>query len=170
MTVYLNNPNVVTNVPAGTVVGTLSTTQGNTSIPCAFSLMKNPNNYFAINGDNLVTAQSGPMVAGFYSVQIDAMPVTLSDSPTFTIAATSPDGSTLMAGVTGSLVTSDGIWTFSATKLAHGYYILLNGQVAGGGSGTELMVAKGGHMYVVNSIGVWYEWVNSHWTQTTQPT
>jgi hypothetical protein len=141
MSVYLGNPNVVTNVPAGTVVGTLTATQGSTSIPCTFSLVKNPNNYFAINGNNLVTAQSGSMVAGPYSVQIDAVPVTLSDSPTFTIAATSPDGSTLMVGVTGSLVTSDGIWTFSATKVAHGNYILLNGQVAGGGSGTELKVA-----------------------------
>jgi len=53
MTVYLRNLAVPSNAPAGTVIGTLSAVEGNTEIPCTFTLLNNPNNYFAISGNNL---------------------------------------------------------------------------------------------------------------------
>src|SRR5205823_4139283 len=81
--------------------------------------------------------------------------------------SSSPDGSTLMAGSTGSLVTNAGTWTFSPTTNAYGNLILLNGQwvnggSVNGGSATELEVAHGGNLYADNSLG-WWEWNGSGW-------
>jgi hypothetical protein len=90
MTIYLKNLTVPSNAPAGTVVGTLSADEGSTEIPCTFTLLNNPNNYFAVSGNNLVTAQNAGMVPGQYSVQVNATPITLSVSNTFTITVTSP--------------------------------------------------------------------------------
>ena len=85
MTIYLRNLAVPNNAPAGTVIGTLSADEGNTEIPCTFSLLNNPNNYFAISGNNLVTAKNGGMAAGQYAVQVAATPISLSVSAGFTI-------------------------------------------------------------------------------------
>jgi hypothetical protein len=41
-------------VLAGTVVGIPTTTQGTTVNPCTHSLTTNPNNYFAVSGNDLV--------------------------------------------------------------------------------------------------------------------
>jgi hypothetical protein len=94
-------------------------------------------------------------------------------SATVAIAATSggisPDGSTLLAGSAGSLVTSAGTWTFGTTTTSYGYDILLNGAQAAGGSAVELEVANQGNLYADNSLGTWYEWANSSWVQTTNP-
>jgi hypothetical protein len=85
MTIYLRNLAVPSNAPAGTVIGTLSADEGNTEIPCTFTLLNNPNDYFAISGNNLVTAQGGGMTAGQYAVQVSATPIALSVSTAFTI-------------------------------------------------------------------------------------
>jgi hypothetical protein len=72
------------------MVGVLTAQQGSTVIPCSFSLVNNPNSYFAISGNNLITAKSGGMTVGAYSVQVNATPLTLSDLPSFTIAVIAP--------------------------------------------------------------------------------
>src|SRR5204863_9317210 len=79
----------------------------------------------------------------------------------------SPDGSILMAGSAGNLVTSAGTWTFGTTTTPYGNLILLNGQSAAGGSAVELEVANQGHLYADNSQGQWWAWNGSGWTSTT---
>lgn len=89
-----------------------------------------------------------------------------STNPTTTV---SPDGSILMAGTNGNLVTSVGTWTFGTTTTPYGNLILLNGQSAGNGSAVELEVANSGHLYADNSQGQWWEWNGSGWTSSTNP-
>src|SRR5206468_32123 len=79
------------------------------------------------------------------------------------------DGSTLMAGSGGSLVTGTGTWTFSTTATPYGDAILLNGQSAANGSATELQVANGGNLYADNLQGQWWQWTGSGWSATTNP-
>jgi hypothetical protein len=79
-------------------------------------------------------------------------------------ATNSPDGSSITPAGGGSLVNSAGTWTFSSSTNGGGNLILLNGVQAGGGSGTELLVANGGHMYALNLEGDWYKWSGSGWT------
>jgi hypothetical protein len=81
---------VASNVRAGTVVGVLSATQGATIISCSFTLEANPNNYFVISGNDLVTAQSGPLVEGEYPVKVAATPIPLSVYNNITITVTAP--------------------------------------------------------------------------------
>jgi hypothetical protein len=181
MTISLGNLTVSANASVGTVIGALSAKQGSTVIPCTFNLITNPNNYFAISGNNLVTAKSGGMAPGQYSVQINATPVPLSDATALTITVTapppptpprpniSPDGSILMAGSTGSLVTSAGTSTFGWKTGPGGNQILLNGSPAGTGYGVELEVNNGGNMYTKNALGTWYKWNGSSWTVATAP-
>src|SRR5437899_1357339 len=90
MTIYLLNLVVPSNATAGTVIGTLSADEGSTTVPCTFSLLNNPNNYFAISGNNLITTQNRGMVDGQYSVQVSATPVPLSGATTFTISVADP--------------------------------------------------------------------------------
>src|SRR5208283_3090119 len=104
-----------------------------------------------------VTDPSGLSAAGTATLAVAAGP------------AVSPDGSVLLAGPGGSLVTTDGTWTFSTTTAAGGYEILLNGQWAGGGSAVKLEVANQGHLYADNSQANWYEWVGGAWTPCASP-
>lgn len=79
--------------------------------------------------------------------------------------ALSPDGSTLVPGGSGSLVTSAGTWTFGAA-VPGGNAILLNG-ASTNGAGVELEVS-GGAMYAqVNpsSGSYWFEYVSGSWVQ-----
>jgi hypothetical protein len=70
-----------------TVIGPLSADEGNTEIPCAFTLLRNPNHYFAISGNNLVTAQSG----GWLRVNTRSNALAMSATPTvWTMAALAP--------------------------------------------------------------------------------
>src|SRR5580692_5609861 len=82
-------------------------------------------------------------------------------------ATVSVDGSSLLSGGSGSIVTSAGTWTFSTTTGAGGNLILLNGSssAADGGSGTELVAGNGGNMYVENNVGNWYQWNSGTWTR-----
>src|SRR5918998_1142872 len=81
----------------------------------------------------------------------------------------SPDGTLVQAGSGGSLTSSDGIWTFSASKTNAGNYILLNGQPVGYGGGVELTVANGGKLYSRDTTGQWYEWSGSRWLAWGDP-
>src|SRR5207248_128599 len=82
----------------------------------------------------------------------------------------SADGSTLLAGKGGSLVTSAGTWSFGGAYGTSGdYYILLNGQSAAIGHGTELEVANQGNLYHENFWGNWYEWTAGSWTSVSDP-
>jgi hypothetical protein len=88
MTVSITKTTVRSNVGAGTIVGVLTGMQGTVVIPSSFTLVSNPNNYFAISGDNLVTAQSGPLDPGEYLVSIAATPIPLSACDNFIIKVT----------------------------------------------------------------------------------
>src|SRR2546421_615542 len=80
----------------------------------------------------------------------------------------SPDGTILMAGSGGSLLTSAGTWSFGTATDLSGNIILLNGQSAGNGYSTELEVANSGHMYA-GSNGQWWEWSGTGWAGSAAP-
>jgi Ni,Fe-hydrogenase III small subunit len=96
---------------------------------------------------------------------------TLAIGPQTVGTGTSSNGATLLPGSSGSLVTSDGTWSFGAALPGTNSVILLNGQVAGGGAAAELLV-EGGHLFANANIatGEWYEWLNGGWTSTSAPT
>src|SRR5205814_1702020 len=81
----------------------------------------------------------------------------------------SADGSTLMAGSAGSLLTSAGTWTLGTISNPNGNLILLNGQSVLGGYAVELEVANKGDLYADNAQGQWWEWNGSGWTSSTNP-
>lgn len=90
-------------------------------------------------------------------------------------AQTSPDGSILLPGTTGNLVTSHGTWTLGAQVRANGartdYQILLNGASVSG-YGDELAVAGGGKLYARNTFDRWYQYIGSTtevWRQLLAP-
>src|SRR5262249_5642115 len=83
---------------------------------------------------------------------------------------TSPDGTTLLAGSGGSVVTGDGVWSFGASSAgAPGFAILLNGLSAAGGAAVSLEVAQDGHLFADNAQGQWYEWFGTGWGAVTHP-
>lgn len=81
-------------------------------------------------------------------------------------AEISPDGSVLYPSQGGSLVTTDGVWTFSSETQTGGNVILLDGAQAGDEhhTGTLLQVASGGLMFHSDSLGGWWEWFGDHWS------
>ncbi len=82
---------------------------------------------------------------------------------------TSPDGTILLVGSAGNLVTAAGTWTFSTTKANGGNLILLNGQSAGAGAGVKLEVANAGKMYTLNSSNQWWVWGGTAWSSSADP-
>jgi hypothetical protein len=73
MTISISNLTVNNNAPAGTVVGVLTALDASgVVIPCNFTLTKNSSGFFAISGNNLITAFSGSILAGNYSVRVRA--------------------------------------------------------------------------------------------------
>src|SRR5579863_1187596 len=82
----------------------------------------------------------------------------------------SADGSILMDGGAGSLVTSAGTWTFN-TAVSGGYAAELNGhEVATNPPTLELEVANQGQLYANNSDGSWWLWNGAGWAPATNPT
>jgi len=72
----------------GTTVGVLTARDAsNTVIPCNFTLTKGSAGFFAVSGNNLVTAWSGSTVAGNYPVRVHANGINtrFSGNATFTI-------------------------------------------------------------------------------------
>jgi len=95
MTILLSNATINNDAPAQTIIGTLSAQdQSGNVIPCNFSLTKGSIGYFAVSGNQLMTAWSSPAAPGFYSVRVHAIGSTMrfSGRATFTIAvaASSP--------------------------------------------------------------------------------
>ena len=89
MTILLSNATINNDAPAQTIIGTLSAQdQSGNVIPCNFSLTKGSIGYFAVSGNQLVTAWSSPAAPGFYSVRVHAIGSTMrfSGRATFTIA------------------------------------------------------------------------------------
>jgi hypothetical protein len=73
MTISISNLNIYNNAMSGTIVGVLTARDASdTVIPCNFTLTKNSAGFFAISGNNLVTAWSGSAVAGNYPVRVHA--------------------------------------------------------------------------------------------------
>src|SRR5262249_27267473 len=105
--------------------------------------------------------------AGLSATGVETLAISASGAVTGGI---SPDGSILMAGAAGSLVTSSGTWTFNTPASTGGYAILLNGQQVGASRDTlELEIANQGNLYAFNGGNAWYEWVNSGWTAVSGP-
>jgi hypothetical protein len=88
----------------------------------------------------------------------------------------SPDGSSITPSSGGSLVTSDGIWTFGTQTDSDGTQIFLNGSCSynnpsdGCGTGVKL-VAYQNRMYMTNTSGNWYVWDDSvkWWDPSSEP-
>jgi hypothetical protein len=82
----------------------------------------------------------------------------------------SPDGSSITPSSGGSLVTSDGTWTFGTSSLTWGTQILLNGQPASTGYGNEILIS-GEKVYaeVGGNAPGWYVWQGGAWVSTTEP-
>jgi acyl CoA:acetate/3-ketoacid CoA transferase len=73
MTVSISNLTINNNALAGTVIGVLTAQDASgTVVPCSFTLTKNSAGFFAISGNSLVTAFSGTILAGNYSVRVHA--------------------------------------------------------------------------------------------------
>ena len=73
MTISISNLAINNNAMPGTTVGVLTARDAsNTVIPCNFTLTKGSAGFFAVSGNNLVTAWSGSMVAGNYPVRVHA--------------------------------------------------------------------------------------------------
>ncbi len=84
------------------------------------------------------------------------------------LGALSPNGSILMAGSGGRLVTTAGTWTFGTTKSSGNYPILLNGVPAAGGYATELYINYQGQIFA-EAGGQWYAWNGSGWAMAGSP-
>jgi hypothetical protein len=88
-------------------------------------------------------------------------------------AQVSPDGTTITPPApqpSPTVVTTDGTWSFGAPGVPGGSVILLNNvQAAPQAAGTEMEVANGGHLYVLNSSGQWFIWQSGGFTQTSAP-
>ena len=84
--------------------------------------------------------------------------------------APSPDGSILIPGQAGTLMTNDGIWRFNSTVTPTGNLIMVNNHAAQEGAGTELEVANGGQMFVLNNAGQWFAWTGTSWAVSSGPT
>lgn len=68
-----------------------------------------------------------------------------------------------------SLVNTAGTWTWGGVAASGGWYVLLNGAIAGGnGAGTQLYLLSGA-MYVTNGIGSWWQWTGSYWLSVNPP-
>jgi Collagen triple helix repeat (20 copies) len=76
----------------------------------------------------------------------------------------SPDGTSLSAPTTGTIVDPSGTWSFGATEntgtCTAGYPVLLNGVQQDGGiaCGAKYLVANDGQLYMQNSQNNWYQW------------
>jgi hypothetical protein len=66
MTISISNLTVSNTAPAGTVVGVLTTQDATGSaIPCTYTLTMGSVGYFAISGNQLVTAWAAPPAPGY---------------------------------------------------------------------------------------------------------
>src|SRR5437879_6408613 len=88
MAITISNLSIGNTALAGTPIGVLTTTDASgTVIPCNYMLAKGSIGYFAIAGNDLVSAWTAPATPGHYSVRIRATgsDTMFSGSATFTI-------------------------------------------------------------------------------------
>jgi hypothetical protein len=88
MTISISNLIINYNAITGTIVGILTARNASgTVIPCNFTLTKDSAGFFAISGNDLVTAWRGSAVTGNYPVRVRANGVNtkFSGNATFTI-------------------------------------------------------------------------------------
>src|SRR5690348_15000586 len=128
MTISLSNLTINNNVVSGTLVGVLTAYDASgQSVNCSFSLTKGSVGLFAVTGNKLVTAWSGSIQAGSYSMRVNAVgsSVRFSTKATFEIQvkvpaapppppppALSPDGSQISPPSGSPILTKDGSWSF----------------------------------------------------------
>jgi hypothetical protein len=185
MAISISKLTVNNNAIFGTVVDMLSAYDGSGNlVNCSFSLTKGSTGLFAIVGNNLVSAWTGSIPAGYYFVRINAAgtSVKFSGKASFEIQVQappppppppgiSPDGSILKGGAGGSLRTAAGMWSFAPTQNPDGNWsIQLNGVNQGVPEAVLLQVENGGILYSVNVWGQWYSWqANGPWTGPISP-
>ena len=88
MTITISNLTVADNAPVGTTIGMLTATDARGCIiPCNLKLTKQSARYFAVSVSNLITASTGLISPGYYSVRVRANGINtrFSGSATFTI-------------------------------------------------------------------------------------
>ena len=93
MTIQISNLTINDNAPRATIIGVLSAYDASgTMIPCTFTLTKNSTGFFAVAGNNLVTAFSGSISSGIYSVRVRALDPTtrFSASAIFNVSVVTP--------------------------------------------------------------------------------
>jgi hypothetical protein len=74
MTIAINNLTVNNTAPQATIIGVLAAYDASgIVIPCTFTLTKNSAGFFAVAGNNLVTAFNGSISPGTYSVRVRAL-------------------------------------------------------------------------------------------------
>src|SRR6516225_2083766 len=90
MTITISNLTVAQNAPAGTIVGVLTASDTGVIIPCNFILSKKSSGFFAISSNDLITAWSGSIAPGYYSVRVHAVGISkrFSGSATFIVTVT----------------------------------------------------------------------------------
>jgi hypothetical protein len=91
------------------------------------------------------------------------IPPTPTPTPTPPPTGLSPDG-TIITAPTGSLITTAGTWTFGLATSVGGNALLLNGQSAAGGFGTNLYVLNLGKVYTFTKDSKWYLWSGTGWS------
>jgi len=80
-----------------------------------------------------------------------------------------PTTNTEAVAPSGSLVTSQGKWTFGTATAAGGDALLLNGLNTGGGFGTKLVFTTAGVLYTFTLDGKWFSWTGTGWTASAAP-
>src|SRR5690242_10591678 len=88
MAITISNLSISNSVLNGTTIGVLTTVDPSGAvIPCNYMLTKGSNGYFAIAGNNLVTAWSMAATPGHYTVRIRAIGsnTIFTGSATFTV-------------------------------------------------------------------------------------
>lgn len=85
-------------------------------------------------------------------------------------AVLSSDGSIIVPGSGTGLKNTFGVWSFGTTVNPNGVDIqlLLNGSASG--FAIKALLANGGSIYALNSLGGWYVYKSDGWNQTTNPT
>lgn len=77
----------------------------------------------------------------------------------------SPDGTVIIAP-SGSIITSQGTWTFGSATAVGGNALMLNGTTKG--FGHQLYVI-GANLYTFTANSQWYLWNNTTWVGVTPP-
>jgi hypothetical protein len=84
--------------------------------------------------------------------------------------ALSPPGTTLVAGERGTLITSEGSWTFNTDLGPNQYAVLLNNNQVGSTPTQKIVVGSDGKVYAQNADSSWWVWNGAVWVTSSEPT